>query len=579
MVIETFRWIANLRGKQGDRGFRGPAGTFSKASARSVAAGSPAAVRMSGSEDAKEVEFDIPRGLPGMNAIAADEAVAAYVAAQDSETGAAARSLIDSYGTVRRRVLLFSCDAQSNMSGRGGPFGNAWAPGADAEDPRIFQFPGRGSNAGTLIPATEPLIMHDTATGIGPALVFARALLALLGPEDIIVLVPNAHGGTSVSSPDTLGWRWSVQGNLAHQAVANTKAAIAAAEARWPDAAVSLEAVLWFEGETAGSNNTPPAVYEEDLKNLIAGYRSSVGYGIPDLPFILCQLIPEARAALPARRRINAVHRSIPWDVARTGLVLNDRWGLSNGDLLHANARAHREVYGPGILAEYQRIIHGGAYLPPRVEPEPIRALSFDTIASDDYQRADGPAGSTPIGGLVYRTQGSNNPTVGVVNGHLQFIGGLGASGTSYWFVDAGTKYARKGISVRADGAFAPLVVLEGTPNPATFLTTPRSVLTRVSSSDLRWAVASYDQDGKNPQQVLVTDVPINPDAGIRFEWEHVRAGQIALVHLWIDGVYAGTFPSVTSHTGTAVGAAHAAGSGSNTANYWDNLNIERIMS
>jgi len=574
MVIETFRWLANLRGKQGDRGFRGPAGTFSKASARSVAAGEPAAVRMSGSEDAKEVEFDIPRGLPGMNAIAADEAVAAYVAAQDSETGAATRSLIDSYGTVRRRVLLFSCDAQSNMSGRGGPYGNSWAPGADAEDPRIFQFPGRGASAGTLIPATEPLIMHDTATGIGPALVFARALLALLGPEDIIVLVPNAHGGTSVSSPDTLGWRWSVEGNLAHQAVANTKAAIAAAEERWPDAAVSLEAVLWFEGETAGTNGTPPAVYEADLKALIAGYRSSVGYGIPDLPFILCQLIPEARAALTARQEINLVHRRIPWEVARTGLVLNDRWGLSNGDQLHANARAHREVYGPGLLAEYQRIIHGGAYLPSAVEPEPVPSPSLGVIISDDYQRADGPVGTTPVGGRAYAVLGSGTLAVGVRSNHLEFTAGITAGAKSYWWINADALYAHRGLSVRADGADAPLVVLEGNTNPELFLTQPRTVLSRISATDLRWCVVSYDSNGVNPQQVLHTNVQINPAVGVRVEWEHALVDGVKMIRLWIDGEYVGSVPSVTNQR--ALGGAITGSSGANTRNYWDTLVVEQ---
>lgn len=81
-------WVTtdNIRGKEGDRG---PAGSIASASAESVSAHEPAAVIMTGTDAVKHAHFLVPRGLPGMNAVPADEGVAAYVAAVETATRAA----------------------------------------------------------------------------------------------------------------------------------------------------------------------------------------------------------------------------------------------------------------------------------------------------------------------------------------------------------------------------------------------------------------------------------------------------------------------------------------------------------
>lgn len=73
-------------GARGDRGPQGVPGTISSASAESVSAESPAEVVMSGTVEVKHAHFKVPRGLPGVNAVENDTAVAAYVAAVDSDT-------------------------------------------------------------------------------------------------------------------------------------------------------------------------------------------------------------------------------------------------------------------------------------------------------------------------------------------------------------------------------------------------------------------------------------------------------------------------------------------------------------
>lgn len=92
--------LGSFKGAKGDKG---DTGTFSEALATSVAAAEPASVVITGAFG-QTVEFKIPRGLPGVNAVANDEATAAYLAAVDSETHSAAKQVI---GTeVDPRVIV-----------------------------------------------------------------------------------------------------------------------------------------------------------------------------------------------------------------------------------------------------------------------------------------------------------------------------------------------------------------------------------------------------------------------------------------------------------------------------------------
>lgn len=110
--------LDNIRGAKGDQGAPGakgdkgdtglpgsagpigPAGTIASADAESVPASENAAVIMSGSSEVKHAHFKVPRGLPGVNALENDAAVAAYVAAQDSATAGAMRARFAQKGTV-----------------------------------------------------------------------------------------------------------------------------------------------------------------------------------------------------------------------------------------------------------------------------------------------------------------------------------------------------------------------------------------------------------------------------------------------------------------------------------------------
>lgn len=112
-MAETYVEIGKLRGPQGDRGPmgdvgpRGPSGpqgprgdrgypgTFTSAGATSIPAGDAARVTMTGEELYKHVQFFIPRGLPGVDAMPALEAVAQWITAVDTDVHAAVNDAIE----------------------------------------------------------------------------------------------------------------------------------------------------------------------------------------------------------------------------------------------------------------------------------------------------------------------------------------------------------------------------------------------------------------------------------------------------------------------------------------------------
>lgn len=106
MVTHQFKSLINIKGEPGKDGVQGPAGTFAAAYAHTLPASEEATVSMGGTETAKTVDFGIPRGLPGVNALANDAAVAAYVAATDTDT----RSALEDVFTAKDTFFFNAAD-------------------------------------------------------------------------------------------------------------------------------------------------------------------------------------------------------------------------------------------------------------------------------------------------------------------------------------------------------------------------------------------------------------------------------------------------------------------------------------
>lgn len=100
MVNVQFKHIGNLKGPKGDRGEKGSTGTFASASAVTLPAGSQATVSMSGPQDARAVQFGIPRGPAGASSAPTDQAIAEHLLDDQTQSNAAldeavARHILD----------------------------------------------------------------------------------------------------------------------------------------------------------------------------------------------------------------------------------------------------------------------------------------------------------------------------------------------------------------------------------------------------------------------------------------------------------------------------------------------------
>lgn len=76
-------FVTNIKG---DKGAKGDTGSLAFITAESVPADQPARVEMVGPESNRGAHLDIPRGLPGVNALPADGAVGTYIQAVDTQS-------------------------------------------------------------------------------------------------------------------------------------------------------------------------------------------------------------------------------------------------------------------------------------------------------------------------------------------------------------------------------------------------------------------------------------------------------------------------------------------------------------
>lgn len=263
-------------------------------------------------------------------------------------------------------ILLWG---QSNMSGAA----DFDVARYDLPMERISQYGAAGIYANMISAAVEPLAMHDTATGqtgtsggMGPGSVFARWYLQSVPNNRRVLLVPSAHGGTALCVNTTpLGWRRGVSGNLYAQGVALAQAALAAAG---PNS--RIVAALWVQGETDGGLAVDTATYQTDLDALISGLRTDLG--IPDLPFIIGQMVPEYLGN-GTEQLINLAHlgESARLPRVRVGAGV---YAANKTDHLHYTGAGQR-ILGRNLFNAYRRAITGVADPTPPAVPGQVTGL------------------------------------------------------------------------------------------------------------------------------------------------------------------------------------------------------------
>ncbi len=239
---------------------------------------------------------------------------------------------------------VFLAVGQSNMSGRGLPIGGA----EDAPDKRIFQY---GATKRTFRPASVPLDMHDTASGLSPATTMAREYLKTQPADVGVLIIPAAHGDTGfTSAPETLTWSVGAASAPAYDlpalAVKQTLSGIAAAKAA--GYAVVLKGILWHQGEN--NSSTPSSIYSAKLDQLIAFFRDRLSK--PKLPFVVGRMSPEGIAATPGRGNVDLSGYQTPGRVPYTGFAPSLGCGLNPGDTTHFS-RVGVEYLGKSYLSGY----------------------------------------------------------------------------------------------------------------------------------------------------------------------------------------------------------------------------------
>lgn len=249
------------------------------------------------------------------------------------QVGSGGGTVIDAQVTA---VDVFLALGQSNMSGRGSPFGEIYG---DVPDGRIWEY---GSKVRTLRVASVPLDMHDenSSARLSPATSFARSWVRHVPPGTIALVVGGAHGGTGFTGAGST-WNWAEESgewSLLAEAMSQTTEAIAAAQAQWPGATVRVRAVLWHQGENDGSMAV--AANAAALDQLIGRIRAVY----PDVPFILGEMSPDRPGGV-AGTNPGLVHQDTPARVPGTALAHTPPDGSRDGDLSHLG-RTSVEVLG-----------------------------------------------------------------------------------------------------------------------------------------------------------------------------------------------------------------------------------------
>lgn len=255
---------------------------------------------------------------------------------------------------------------QSNMSGRGTPSG----AGLDFGNPLVWQY---GSKVRTLRPAGVPLDMHDSATGLSPATVFAEEWVREAGPSTVCLLIPAAHGGTGFH---TSPWNWgdaSGAESLLEAALDQAAEGVAAARVKWPGAAVTMRAVLWHQGENTGG--ATEAEHTADLDTLISRIRA-VYAGVP---VILGELSPDTTAGV-AGSSSGMTHQKTPGRVERAALAHTPPNASREGDLLHLG-RWGVETLGRRMFEQYPAAVAnraGEVVMPPPAVRTSTTGIEWD---------------------------------------------------------------------------------------------------------------------------------------------------------------------------------------------------------
>jgi hypothetical protein len=248
-------------------------------------------------------------------------------------------------------VHVLIAAGQSNMAGAAFPT-NAEI---DPSNPRIFQF---GATDRTITTATVPLDMvdSDTSNGISPITFIARSWLQRIGPDDVVLIIPGARGGTQLNSATATNasgvWNVAYTGastDMYGLLKSQITQALAAIPVRWPGSTTKIVGMFWHQGEA--NLGTPFSDYNGWFDAIVADLRTHVSDA--DMPVVLGGLVPEYS---PSSLTPRSSHVDTPSRVVRTGFAEGVSNGSGYNDLTHYTRQGSAELANR-MVAAYDRAL------------------------------------------------------------------------------------------------------------------------------------------------------------------------------------------------------------------------------
>jgi hypothetical protein len=234
------------------------------------------------------------------------------------------------------RLRVFLIGGQSNADGRA-TTGDLPTTPVDFQSPQA-DIPYHYRTAGMGAPTTTTLRPGTSNTGgFGPEITFGHHLALRLGADATqrVALIKYAVGGTSLATDWFPGGDATTAGDGPRYVTfqQTVTSGLAALQAAFPGATLSLEGMIWMQGES--DTGSAATAYADHLTAFLADLRATYG---ANLPFVVGRL-SSGQTAVPAvslaavRSAQVQVAAADPW----TGWVDTDDCPLL-GDALHFNA-------------------------------------------------------------------------------------------------------------------------------------------------------------------------------------------------------------------------------------------------
>lgn len=326
----------------------------------------------------------------------------ATVSSTTSGSSGVSSPLVTRDGSVSRdpsdpwSFVIIIAGHQSNMTG-----GQRIATGAtivapdDNPDPSIYQFSpnggfdnGQPAHALVLEQAIEPLLYPtgtSTENNVGPALTYAKGVLAL-NPGKKVVIIPAGAGGTGLG-------QW-VTGQPLFESM---KTAYNTFRTRYPNSV--LHSIILSPMENEMANSVAPATAATSLASVISSYRSLSGAS--SIPIYCGSAVPayvDGNAAFPALLLVLA---KAAVTNPLVGVIGGLKGGSVGGDTVHYTNVANR-VRGGWLLNQITRTATFNAAPAPQVTTIAlaIEYLTFTSVGVPYYEiqwRAVGSGGAWTI--------------------------------------------------------------------------------------------------------------------------------------------------------------------------------------